>query len=177
MTNTARLYGSSLYDLAAEEGLVEELMEETSALRQIFRENPDYLSLLGEPSIAKSERISLIDTAFGGQLQKYLVNFIKLLTERGLLQEYAGCCEEYARRYDIDHNIAQAEVTSVLPLSKEQKDALLAKLEKMSGKKIRLTEKTDPSLLGGLRVELEGRLLDGTVQGRLGGISRKIKEN
>ena len=177
MTNTARLYGSSLYDLAAEEGLVDELMDETTALRQIFRETPDYLHLLGEPSIAKNERISLIDAAFGGQLQKYLVNFLKLLCERGLMQEFAGCCDEYARRYDIDHNVAQAEVTSALPLTKEQKDALTAKLEKMSGKTIRLTEKTDPALLGGLRVELDGVLLDGTVQGRLGGISRKIKEN
>ena len=174
MTNTARLYGGSLYDLAAEEGILDELMEQTAELRQVFRENPDYVQLLSEPSIAKKERLGLIDQAFGGQLQKYLVNFLKLLCERGLLGEYAGCCEEYARRYDVDHNIARAEVTSAVPLTPQQTEALTRKLEKISGKNIRLTARTDPSVLAGLRVELEGKLLDGTVQGRLGGISRSL---
>ena len=174
MTNTARLYGGSLYDLAAEEGILDELMEQTTELRQVFRENPDYLQLLSEPSIAKNERLGLIDQAFGGQLQKYLVNFVKLLCERGLLWEYAGCCEEFARRYDVDHNIARAEVTSAVALTEQQTEALTRKLEKISGKNIRLTARTDPSVLAGLRVELEGKLLDGTVQGRLSGISRSL---
>ena len=50
------------------------------------------------------------------------------------------------------------------------------KLEKISGKQIHLIQKTDRSVLGGLRVELEGRQLDGTVQSRISGISKKLNE-
>ena len=51
MTKTARVYGGSLYDLAAEEKLDGQIMEQMIAIRQIFRENPEYLKLLGEPAI------------------------------------------------------------------------------------------------------------------------------
>ena len=47
MTKTARVYGGSLYDLAAEEKLDGQIMEQMIAVRQIFRENPGYLKLLG----------------------------------------------------------------------------------------------------------------------------------
>ena len=176
MTKTARLYGGSLYDLAAEEQLTGIIMEQMMEIRQLFRDNPDYVKLLGEPSIPKGERIDLIEKAFGAQAERYLVNFIKLLCERGLLGEYAGCCQEFTRRYNLDYGIAEAVVTSAVALSKSQMEALRDKLEKISGKKVSLTQKTDASVVAGLRVELEGKLLDGTVQSRLSGISKKLNE-
>ena len=176
MTQTARLYGGSLYDLAVEEKLADTILEQMQEIRDIFRENPDYVKLLSEPSLPKEERIKLIEEAFGGQAERYLVNFIKLLCERGLLGEYAGCCEAFTRRYNAEHGIAEAVVTSAVALSEIQMTALREKLEKISGKKVSLVQKTDPSVLAGLRVELEGKQLDGTVQGRLSGISKKLSE-
>ncbi len=176
MTKTARLYGSSLYDLAAEEKLTEIIKEQMDEIRGIFRENPEYVRLLSEPSIPKQERTGLIEKALGGQAERYLVNFIKLLCERNILSEYSGCCEEFTRLYNADHNIAEAVVTSAVALKEDQAAALTARLEKISGKKISLIRRTDPSLLAGLRVELEGKLLDGSVQSRLSGISRKLDE-
>lgn len=176
MTVTARLYGGSLYELAVEEGLADEMMQQAVQIRQIFRENPDYLRLLAEPSIPKKERTELIETAFHEQAERYLINFLKLLCERGLMQEYAGCCEEYMRRYNADHNIAEAVVTSAVRLEESQISALKEKLEKISGKQVSLVQKVDASVIGGLKVELEGRQLDGTVQSRMSGLSKKLNE-
>ena len=174
MTETARVYGGSLYELAAEEHLEEEILSEMKEIRALFRENPEYPRLLSEPSIPRKERIGLIDAAFGSQAEPYLVNFIKLLCEKNLLREFGGCCDEYARRYNRDNGIAEATATSAVPMTEAQAEALKQKLEKLSGKKISLSLKTDPSLLGGVRVELEGKELDGTVKGRLDGLSRKL---
>ena len=82
MTRTARLYGGSLYDLAAEEKLTGVILEEMQEIRKIFREVPEYLHLLGEPSIPKGERTELIENAFGTQAEHYLVNFLKLLCDK-----------------------------------------------------------------------------------------------
>ena len=111
MTQYARLYGGSLYDLAAEENLTDAIGEQMKEIRNLFRENPDYVKLLCEPSVPKTERTKLIEEAFGGQAERYLVNFMKLLCERNLLGEFAGCCEEFTRRYHADHGIAEAVVT------------------------------------------------------------------
>lgn len=176
MTQTARLYGGSLYDLAAEEQLTDVIKEQMQQLRALFSENPDYLRLLSEPAIALEERKGLIETALGAQAERYLVNFIKILCERNLLGEYAGCCDEFTRRYNADNGIAEAIVTSAVPLSETQMIALQEKLEKISGKRISLIQKISSAVMGGLRVEIEGRQLEGTVQGRLSGISKKLQE-
>lgn len=176
MTQTARMYGGSLYELAAQEQLADQIKEQMSQIRLLFRENPDYIRLLSEPSISKDERKELIEKAFGEQAERYLVNFIKLLCERNILREYGGCCDEFVRRYNADHGIAEAVVTSAVTLTPQQMEALKNKLEKISGKKVFLVQKRDAAVLAGLKVELEGKQLDGTVQGCLMGISKKLKE-
>ena len=174
MTETARIYGGSLYDLAAEENLTGEILGQMEQIRTLLRENPEYERLLSEPSIPQMERNGMIEAAFGGQAQRYLVNFMKLMCEKNLLGEYSGCFEAFKSRYYEDHNIAEAVVTSVCPLSEEQQKRLKEKLKKISGKEIILIQKTDPALLAGVRVELDGKLLDGTVKNRISEISDKI---
>ena len=178
MTHTARIYGSSLYDLAAEENLTEVMMEQTGQVRELFRENPEYVQLLSEPSIPKEERTGLIETAFGTQAERYLVNFLKLLCERNILREFAGCCDEFTRRYNADHNIAEAVVTSAVTLDEAQMKALKDKLEQISGRNVAAQcRQIDPAVLGGIRVELDGKQLDGTVTRPVWhGISRKLNE-
>ena len=176
MTKEARLYGSSLYELASEEGLSDEMMEQAVMLRQIFGENPGYIGLLQEPAIDFEERMGLVDAAFGQQVHPYLTNFIKLLCERGYMKQFGDCMEAFQEHYDADHGITRALVTSAVALSAGQKEALLKKLEASSGKKVVMIEKVDPQLIGGIRVEIDGRAMDGTLASRMAGISRSLKE-
>jgi F-type H+-transporting ATPase subunit delta len=176
MTTAWGLYGQSLYDLAAEEKADDQIMEELEAVRGIFRENPDYITLLSEPSIPGKNRIQLLDDAFGGQIHPYLLNFLKILVEKGMLRGFSTCCSAYRKSYNRDHGIYEAIVTGAVPLSEDQAQALQAKLEKVSGKKVLLTRRVDARVLGGLSVELDGKLFDGTVGGRLDEIRRRVTE-
>lgn len=182
MTKTGKIYGDSLYELARETeikgraGYCRELMEQLQAVVQLFLDNPDYCRLLQEPSIPRRERLGLIDRAFGGQAEEYLVNFLKLLCEEELLTELAGCCEAYRQRFQKDNNIAQAHVVSAVPLSREQKTALKEKLQKVWKKEIILITEVDPDLMGGMKVEIEGRQLDGSVRGRLEKLHKQIRQ-
>ena len=176
MTEHGRVYGGSLYDLAVEENLTDAIMEDMIAVKAIFRENPDYLRLLSEPSVKLDERTDLIEKAFGESAQRYLVSFLKLLCEKGILNEYEGCLTEYVRRYNADNGIAEAVVTTAIPLDASQREALVRKLESVSGKRISLIEKTDAKVVAGVKVEIEGKELDGTVMGRLSGLSKKLND-
>ena len=176
MTKTARLYGGSLYNLASEEKLTEGILEQMEMVCSLFREEPSYLRLLAEPSIPKTERVGLLDAAFEGKIETYLLNFLKLLCENGMLREFSGCCQEFRSRYNEDHGIAEAAVTSAVPLTEKQKEALKARLEKISNKTIQLTLKVDPRVVGGIKAELEGKQLDGTLQERLSGLRKKVTE-
>ena len=176
MTKASDIYGKSLYDLALEEGCTESIMQEMTAVKQIFDENPDYITLLSEPSIRKAERIGLLNEAFGGELHPYHMNFLLVLLERGMLRGYGGCVKTFQRLYRQEKGIREAVVTSAVALSGEQKKALLSRLEEMSGSIVVLTERIDPSVLGGIRVDMDGQLFDGTVRGRLSDLRKKVSE-
>lgn len=174
MTSDAGLYGQSLYDLAAQEHLTQELLDQLAQVQSIFRENPDYITLLSEPSIPKKERVDLVDKAFNGAVHPYLLNFMKILLENGLLRGFNACCNVFRSNYNRDNGIAEALVTSAVKLSDDQADQLRQKLEQVSGKKVLLTNRVDEQVLGGIRVELEGKLYDGTVAGRLDDLRKKV---
>ena len=176
MTEGARVYGGSLFDLAREEKKVDVILDQMEQIRQLFREYPEYPRLITEPSIAFEERKKLIDDAFGEEAEPYLLNFIKLLCERNALGMFADCCDVYRRLYDADYDIAHAEITSAVPLSDDQLDTLRRKLEAQCGKKLRIRTNIDASVLGGLSVDLDGKRMDGTVAGRIFGIAKQIKE-
>ena len=150
MTELAKRYGGSLYELAAEENLTDELLQQ---LRTAIN------------SIEK-ERCALLDKAFEGA-HPYLVSFLKLLCEEDLMGELPGCLRAYQDRYNVDHNILEVTAVSAIALTAPSREKLLAKLQKMTGKNIVLTETVDPAVLGGLRLDMDGTRLDGTVQRHL----------
>ncbi len=176
MTTASSLYGRSLYDLAKEEGLSEEILSQMKTVGDILRDNPEYVSLLSEPSIPMQERLSLVDKAFSEDLQPYLLNFMKILLERGMLRGYQESYRMFRKMYNEDHSITDALVISAVPLTDDQREKLKGRLEQISGKTVIMKERLDEKVLGGIRIEMDGRTLDGTVSGRLSALRKKVKE-
>ncbi len=176
MTEFAKLYGGSLYDLAAEEGLDERILGELDETVSLLAANPDYLRLLATPSIPKKERCALLDEALQGAVHPYLLNFLKLLCEQGAVRELTGCARAYHLRFNQAHGVLEATAVSAVALSEAQADQLKQKLETATGKRIDLATKVDPAVLGGIRLEMDGTLLDGTVQNRLASLRSRIAE-
>lgn len=176
MTKAGDIYGRSLYDLAVEEGTEDTILSEMEAVKGIFSENPDYIRLLSEPSIPKKERLNLLSEAFGDSLDPYLLNFIMILVEKGFLRDFNACFRAYRSLYNEDKGIADAVAVSSKELTADEREKLKAKLEAITGKKVILTEKKDPSLIGGIRVLVEGKLYDGSVRGRLNELKRRVDD-
>ncbi len=174
MTEIARMYGGSLYDLAAEEGLETRILGELEEVNALFKANPDYLHLLSIPSIPKKERCALLDEAFRGKVHLYVLNFLKILCEKGTLRELSGCARAYRIRYNQAHGILEATATTAVAMTEQQVKSLHEKLEKLTGKTIDLKTKVDPAVLGGIRLDIEGTELDGTVKNRLASLRRSI---
>ena len=174
MTETAKCYGGSLYDLAVEQDLEEALLEDVDGCAKILADNPDYLRLLSMPNLPKSERCGLIDQAFTGQVHPYMINFMKILCENGTLRELRGCAQEYRRRYNQTHGIVEATAVSAVALTEANRAKLEAKLCELTGKTVHLNTKVEPGVLGGIRLDMDGTRMDGTVQTRLDTLRRNI---
>ena len=174
MTRTAKTYGGALYDLARSEQLDDAILQDVSGVMTVFDANPDYMRLLCTPSIPKEERRGLLEEAFGAAVHPYVLSFMKLLCEKGALRELSGCARAYRLRYNEAHGILEATAVSAVPLTAEQTRRLHEKLEKVTGRHIDLKTKVEPAVLGGIRLDIEGTELDGTVRSRLAGLRSSI---
>ena len=175
ISKTAMTYGGALYDLAREESLEEQILGELHAVSDLFRQNPDYGRLLMEPSIEKQEREKLIDEAWGGSVHPYTQNFMKLLCDNGTISALPDCFQAFRSRYNRDHNIIDVRAVSAVPMTEAQTKRLREKLEAKCKKHVELTVQTDPTLLGGIRLELPDRQLDGSVQSHLSQIQQLLE--
>jgi F-type H+-transporting ATPase subunit delta len=175
MTQAANTYGQALYDLAKEENLGKTILEELSVLKGVFAENPQYSKLLSAPDIPKQERCGILDEAFRGKVNPYVLNFMKILTEKGYIRFFPDCCDAYRGFYNEDNGILVVKAVSAVALSDAQKQKLAAKLEANTGKQIDLQCSVDAAQLGGLRLSYSGKQVDGTVKNRMDAIAKLLK--
>ena len=175
MTTVGSAYGEALYDLAKSEDLSSEILSQISALDESFRQEPDFLRLLQSPSLPKQERCQILDSSFQGKVHLYVLNFLKILTEKGYARHFSDCCKAYRQHYNLDHNILPVTAVTAVELSAEQSDKLSEKLSAITGKTIALTNRIDPDILGGVRLDYDGKQMDDTVSHRLDSIRAVLK--
>lgn len=97
MTQIGTVYAQALYSLAAEEGCTEEVLSALSALETSVEQEPEFLRLLSTPNLSKEERCKIIDDSFSGKMPEILLNFLKLLTEKGYARHLGECAKAYQR--------------------------------------------------------------------------------
>ena len=175
MTDAATQYGGALYSLCKDEGLVPEVLSQLETLRGILDSEPNFLVLLNSPSVPKAERCRILDEALRDKVHPYLLNFMKILTEKGYIKHFAGCCQVFRRCYNADNGIVCVTAVTAAPLSDALRQKLHEKLSSVTGKTIDLTCKTDPSCLGGVRLDFDGKQVDGTLRCRLEDLRNILK--
>ena len=175
MTAQASVYGQALYTLAKDENCDRQILEELSSLDKSFSAEPDYLRLLNAPNLSKEERCRILDTAFRGKVHPYVLNFMKLLTEKGYIRQFRDCFRVFQEEFDRDHGILEVKAVTAVALTDVQRAKLSAKLASVTGKTVRLLEQVDPRILGGVRLDYDGRRVDDTVANRLASIGAILK--
>lgn len=174
MTRAGSVYGGALYTLALEEGLTGSLLEELTVLEQSFQETPDFIRLLSSPNLSKQERCQVLDDCFRGKVQPYVLNFLKLLTEKSYMKHFHDCFKTFEALYNRDNGILRVTAVTAVALMPEQAGTLTARLSRLTAKQIKLTNKVDPSVLGGVRLDYDGKRLDDTVSHRMDAIRKAL---
>ncbi len=172
MAQISKEYAAALFAISEEKGRTEAWAESLGQIADILRENPRYLSLLASPEIPPEERRTLLEQAFGGLADPEIISFAALICRRGRARELPDAITHYRQLADIRARTREARVVSAAPLTEREKERLIAVLEKKTGLKVTLSCAVDPSLIGGMTVEMDGYMADGSLRSRL----REVKD-
>ncbi len=175
MTQVGSVYGQALYDLAKSEELTAPILQELTALQESFDQEPEFLRLLAAPNLSKAERCGVLEKAFGGKVHPYVLNFLKILTEKGYPRHFGDCVKAYRGLYNEDNGILPVTAVTAVALTAAQAEKLRAKLSSLTGKTVELCNRVDPDILGGVRLDYDGKRVDDTVAHRLDAVRGLLK--
>ena len=175
MTGVGSVYGEALYTLARDEGLSQVILQQLKVLDDCFADELDFIRLLGAPNLPKAERCQILDSSFRGQVEPYVLNFLKILTEKSYMRHFSDCVKAYRELYNQDNGILPVTAVTAVPMTEQQITALTMKLQSITGKHIELVSKLDPNVLGGMRLDYDGKRVDDTVAHRMDAVRNMLK--
>ena len=167
MTDAVKEYAEALFAIALEKNELSSFAQNLETVADEIQKEPMYLDFLSSPAVPLTQRISSLEEAFSAVLCDEVMSFMILLTKNGRIKDLMGCIDEFFALKSAKDNVSQAIVYYAMPLSDTQKQKLKEKLENMTSKKIDMTFLEDKSLLGGIKVVLDDKVLDGSVKHHL----------
>jgi F-type H+-transporting ATPase subunit delta len=172
----ARVYGASVLALANQAGQADDVLAELDDLAREVTEHPDFAVFLSSPLIERRAREQVLEKALRGRASDLLVDAVQVLNRRGrvglipqVAAAYRDCLRE--QRGEID-----ATVVTATPLTPASRKELTAALERFSGKRPALLERVDPTVLGGIIVEIEGKKIDTSLATQLRNFGTALAE-
>ena len=169
-TAAARRYAKAIFELAQDEGNVEEWSRRLAQVREVMSDL-DVTRVLTNPTIATGQRMELVQDLFdSGEA----TNLAKLLIESDRVRDVAAIEEEFQRLADAAAGRVRATVTTAVELTPEDRDRVAEELSKRLGKQIHLDVLVDPRILGGLKLQYGDRLVDASVATRLQQLRRRL---
>jgi F-type H+-transporting ATPase subunit delta len=168
-------YGRAIFELAVEAGQLKLVTDQLQSLAQAYSSSLELQSVLENPRVEASQREAIlaeITQAMG--LSQLVVNSVRLLAARRRLRALPDIARRLAGLADEKAGIVRATVTSAIPLSETYYQNLASELEKVTGKKILLERKQDPTLIAGVVTRLGDNTIDGSVRGHLAALERKL---
>ncbi len=171
------VYGDALFEFAKENDCVREWMKEISMIKKILKENPDFCQIMEHPRINKDEKVKLVETVFENKVSKPLLGFLVLVAEKNHFQQLNDMFDYFEGCYRNHYNMGIAKVMTPLELSKEQKERIHNRLlETTAYDTIELEYEVDASLLGGIVIRMDDRVVDGSVRNKLYAMTRELEK-
>ena len=176
MNEIGKEYGTALFMLACENGKTDRFIDDLKLIEDAFTDNPEYLNFLNSPVISVNERLTAIEQVFSDNIDEYVLSFLKLMCEKGRIMHLSESVNEYYTLYNESKKVLKAVITSAVELSESEKSNLESKLEAKYSCSITADYFVDADLLGGIIVEIDGKVIDGSIRTRLRNIKEVIKE-
>ncbi|HEY2987789.1 MAG TPA: ATP synthase F1 subunit delta [Candidatus Binatia bacterium] len=172
----SRRYAKALFQLALAESREEAVAQEIGQFTGVLRD-PALNTVLKNPAFALQSRKKIVaEIARNLQLSPLATRFLSLLVERDRLSYFPAIVERYRRLLDEKKGQAEARVVAASPLEESDLDRLREVLEKVSAKRIVIQQESDPNLIGGLVIQLEGKIYDGSVRAQLDKIKKQVEQ-
>jgi len=170
----ARPYAEAAFRLADAQG---KLADWSAAIGNLAAVAADarVRAAIGDPNLPSAKVAGLIISILAGKLTGEAENFVRVLAENGRLEVLAEIRAQYDALKNEREGMVEAEVTTAFELDAAQVADLVARLEKNTGRKVKASVSVDKSLIGGVKVVIGDKVIDGSARAQLAALETALK--
>jgi F-type H+-transporting ATPase subunit delta len=159
-----RRYAEALFRLAEETDGIDAVRNDMESLAEVLRQTPSLRSFVESPDVAQAEKMAFFESTIRGRLKNATWEFLQLLLRRKRVALVPEIRSEYVQMDEERKGIQRVRVVSAVPLDRSENEALTSRLQALTGKTILIDTRVDASVLGGVIVYLDGKVIDGSVR-------------
>jgi F-type H+-transporting ATPase subunit delta len=171
-TAQAKRYAQAVFELAQQKGELDRWLSDLRALATLDH-NDIFVKALETPNLTPADQARLLVDRFPG-ISPLAANLVCLLLQRRRIIVLPSVYEEYQRLLDGHRGTERAEVVTAVALDDEDRLRIEERLAEIAGKKVAVTVRVDPAVIGGVVARFGGKLLDGSTRSRLEALKREI---
>ncbi len=167
-------YGSALYQAATEVGKRDVIREEAKEVLAVFKQDKELNQFMDTPVISVGEKKEVLKNIFENRISEELLNFLYVMVDKGRARHFERAIKVYEDLFNREEGFSYGKICSVTPLTEEQ----IAKFEEEAGKllkeKVKLENEIDADLIGGVKILIDGKVIDASLRKRLDDLSNTI---
>ena len=171
----AGTYAKALFDVAKEADKIELIEEELDSLKSIFEKEQDFQRLVESPTISVKEKKEVLEKVFEGKMQEELLNFLYILVDKGRSNQIERIIRKYKDEVADFKHFSNGTIYSATPLTEEKVAEFEEQVSKLLAKKVKLQNQIDAKLIGGVKILVEGKVIDASVKQELADLLKKLQ--
>jgi F-type H+-transporting ATPase subunit delta len=175
MEELAEVYGRALFDVAREQGKLDELREQLDQFCDALESNRQLATFFFSPYFSAAEKQKGLSAALEGADPSFL-NFLDLLIEKHRMPVIYRIRDEYERLWEDANRLLSVEITSAVELDSALTESLGRQIGERSGRRVRLAAHVDPEIIGGIVLRVGNSILDASIRNRLEQLRRQVAQ-
>jgi F-type H+-transporting ATPase subunit delta len=171
------VYAQALIELAEESGQVDAIGEEVRDLAGLLRDDPQIIKLLANRALSREERDAVFTSAFQGRVSDLVYRVLRVLVSKDRFDEFPGIAAAFAHLMDQRHGTLEVEAFVASPLDEETAGRIRARIGELTKRNVRLEQRIQPEMIGGLKLRVGDELLDGSVATQVRLVKERLIES
>ncbi|TDI70502.1 MAG: ATP synthase F1 subunit delta [Bacteroidetes bacterium] len=171
----ARRYAQALKEEADGLGIIEKVDDDVALIRESLNASRELLKFFESPIISREKKASVVSELFGDRVEKTTLQFLLLMVEKRREYAFSQVVRAYLALRDEQRGVVSVSVRVARAMGEEEEKELVAAIEKMIQKTVRLESSVDESLMGGLVVRVGDTVYDGSFSNQLQTLRERLE--
>lgn len=176
ITSVSLQYAQALFELARDNQQIDEYANYLKVSKQLLIDDKKNNQALNHPSVSIQDRKEIIEYTFQSYVTSTFLNFLKVLVDNQRLNELGDILDAYQHLRDVQNKVCHATAYVRYPLEEKEQQKIIQKLEQQFEKKVILSIIIDESIMGGIKIVVDGKIVDATIQTEMLDLKNQLKK-